>query len=126
MPLMEIELRAGAMDDAREILAQLLRIDEHAAQRGSSISRGRSRRSSPEAAFVCIDTAVDAELAGGQLHGRRGDAPGVRHPRVRTDRRAAEAGRDLRRRRARSDDVRERRRASPTPISSADRAPRRA
>ena len=38
---------------------------------------------SPEAAFVCIDTAVDAELAGEQLHGRRGDPAGVRHPRVR-------------------------------------------
>ena len=106
MALMEIELRAGAMDSAREILAQLLHIDDVAAQRRSSSSRGRSRRRRPKAAFVCIDTAVDAELAGRQLHGRRGDPAGVRHPRVRADRRAAEARRDLRGRRPRSDDVR--------------------
>ncbi len=64
MALMEIELRSGAMDSAREILAQLLHSDE--ALRTKIIELAWTLApASPEGAFVCIDTAVDAELAAG-------------------------------------------------------------
>ena len=64
LALIEIELRAGRMDGARETLSGFVRRD----------AAGRSRvvelawtlaTSSPEGAFVCIDTVVDAELAAG-------------------------------------------------------------
>jgi tetratricopeptide (TPR) repeat protein len=64
MALMEIELRSGAMDSAREILALLLHSDE--ALRTKIIELAWTLAPvSPEGAFVCIDTAVDAELAAG-------------------------------------------------------------
>jgi tetratricopeptide (TPR) repeat protein len=64
MALMEIELRSGAMDNAREILAQLLHLDESLRARIVELAWVLAPES-PEGAFVCIDTAVDAELAAG-------------------------------------------------------------
>lgn len=64
MALMEIDLRSGAMDSAREILAQLLQLDQ--SLQGNIVELAWTLAAvSPEAAFVCIDTAVDAELAAG-------------------------------------------------------------
>ena len=64
MALMEIELRAGAMDSARDILAQLLHLDESLRAKIVELAWTLAPVA-PEAAFVCIDTAVDAELAAG-------------------------------------------------------------
>jgi hypothetical protein len=64
MALMELELRSGQMDSAREILAQLLQRDPSFRTRIVDLAWTLAP-SSPEAAFVCIDTAVDAELATG-------------------------------------------------------------
>jgi tetratricopeptide (TPR) repeat protein len=64
MALMEVELRTGNMDAARELLSEVFRID--ASLRGAVVALAwQLADSSPEAAFVCIDTAVDAELASG-------------------------------------------------------------
>jgi tetratricopeptide (TPR) repeat protein len=61
MSLMEIELRSGANDTAREILAQLLHIDSSLRSKIVELAWTLAPVSS-DAAFVCIDTAVDAEL----------------------------------------------------------------
>jgi tetratricopeptide (TPR) repeat protein len=64
LALMELEIRAGEMDSAREILAQLLRTD--VSLRGRIVELAWTLApTSPEGAFVCIDTAVDAELLAG-------------------------------------------------------------
>ena len=64
MPLMEMEIRAGHIDEARDILAQLLRID--VALRPKIVELAWTLAPvSPEGAFVCVDTAVESELAGG-------------------------------------------------------------
>ena len=106
MALAEIELRAGELDRARELLAQLLTRDLACATTSSSW-RGRSLVRAPEAAFVCIDAAVDASIAAAEFERRRRDAAGVRRRACRAHPRAAEARRSLRRRRARNDDVRD-------------------
>jgi tetratricopeptide (TPR) repeat protein len=64
MALMEIQIRAGDMDGAREILAQLLHIDVALRSRIVELAWALAP-TSPDGAFVCIDTAVDAELAAG-------------------------------------------------------------
>jgi tetratricopeptide (TPR) repeat protein len=64
LALMEIELRSGAMDSAREILTPLLRADDTLRTRIIELAWTLAPES-PEAAFVCIDTAVDTELAAG-------------------------------------------------------------
>jgi tetratricopeptide (TPR) repeat protein len=64
MALMEIQIRAGETDSAREILAQLLHIDVALRSRIVELAWTLAA-TSPEGAFVCIDTAVDAELAAG-------------------------------------------------------------
>ena len=64
MALMEIELRSGAMESAREILTPLLRADESLRTKIIELA-WELAPVSPAAAFVCIDTAVDAELAAG-------------------------------------------------------------
>ena len=64
MALMEIELRSGATDNARDILSQLLFIDDSLRTKIVDLAWTLAP-TSPEAAFVCIDTAVDAELAAG-------------------------------------------------------------
>jgi tetratricopeptide (TPR) repeat protein len=60
--LADIELRSGQLDAAREILPQLLAIDRSLRQRIVELAWALSA-ASPEAAFVCIDTAVDASMA---------------------------------------------------------------
>jgi tetratricopeptide (TPR) repeat protein len=64
MALMEIELRASHNDAARELLAVLLKIDVSLRARIMDLAWVLAS-TSPEAAFVCIDTAVDSELAAG-------------------------------------------------------------
>jgi tetratricopeptide (TPR) repeat protein len=64
LALMEIELRSGAMENAREILTPLLRADDTLRTRIIELAWTLAPES-PEAAFVCIDTAVDTELAAG-------------------------------------------------------------
>jgi tetratricopeptide (TPR) repeat protein len=64
LALMEIELRSGAMENAREILTPLLRADDTLRTRIIELAWTLAP-TSPEAAFVCIDTAVDTELAAG-------------------------------------------------------------
>jgi tetratricopeptide (TPR) repeat protein len=64
MSLLEIELRSGANDSAREILTQLLHIDSSLRSKIVELAWTLAPVS-PDAAFVCIDTAVDAELQTG-------------------------------------------------------------
>jgi tetratricopeptide (TPR) repeat protein len=64
MALMEIELRNGAMDNARDILSQLLFIDDSLRSKIIELAWTLAP-AAPEGAFVCIDTAVDAELQAG-------------------------------------------------------------
>ena len=66
MALLEIELRSGAMETAREILTPLLRADESLRTKIIELA-WELAPASPEAAFVCIDTAVDTELAAGNF-----------------------------------------------------------
>ena len=62
LPLLEMELRRGHLDSAREMLPQLLSAD--AGLRAKIIDLAwQLGPTSPEAAFACIDTAVGAELA---------------------------------------------------------------
>jgi tetratricopeptide (TPR) repeat protein len=63
LALLEIELRAGEMDSARETLSQLLRLDQ--AVRGRIVELAWDLAAIPQAALVCIDTTVDADLAAG-------------------------------------------------------------
>ena len=66
LPLMEMELRAGNMDAGRELLTKLLRIDS--GLRGQIMELAWTLGPvSPEASYVCIDGAVDAELAAGNF-----------------------------------------------------------
>lgn len=60
--LMEIELRSGRMEPARELLGILLHKDESLRTRIVDLA-WKLAPASPDAAFVCIDTAVEAELA---------------------------------------------------------------
>jgi tetratricopeptide (TPR) repeat protein len=60
--LLEIELRTGNMDAAREILAGLLRTDPALRSRIVELAWTLAP-TSPDGAYVCIETAVDAELA---------------------------------------------------------------
>ena len=62
MALMEMELRSGAMDSGREILAQLLQRDASLRTRIVDLAWTLGP-ASPEAAFVCIDATVDVDLA---------------------------------------------------------------
>jgi tetratricopeptide (TPR) repeat protein len=64
LALMEIELRAGHLDPARELLTDLMRADESLRPRIIDLAWTLAS-ASPEAAFVCIDVAVNAELAAG-------------------------------------------------------------
>ena len=70
--LMELELRSNNMDAAREILRILLHRDEGLRTRIVELAWTLAPVS-PEAAFVCIDTAVEAELS----HGNYMDAAAI-------------------------------------------------
>ena len=62
--VMEIELRSGGLDTAREIIAELLQSDPSIRTRIVDLAWTLAA-ASPEGAFVCINTAVDAEIASG-------------------------------------------------------------
>jgi len=64
MALMEIELRSGAMESARELLKELLNTDGALRTRIVELAWTLAP-TSPAAAFVCIDVAVEAELGTG-------------------------------------------------------------
>jgi tetratricopeptide (TPR) repeat protein len=64
LALMEIELRSGAMDSARELLKELINKDTALRTRIVELAWNLAPES-PQAAFVCIDVAVEAELGGG-------------------------------------------------------------
>ncbi|HEX6463407.1 MAG TPA: tetratricopeptide repeat protein [Vicinamibacterales bacterium] len=64
MALMEIELRAGNMESGREILKDLLHRDAELRTRIVELAWTLAPASS-QGAFVCIDVAVEAELAAG-------------------------------------------------------------
>jgi tetratricopeptide (TPR) repeat protein len=60
--LVDVDLRAGALDQAREILPRLLALNRD--QRHTIVELAWTLSSSnPEAAFVCVDAAADASLA---------------------------------------------------------------
>lgn len=62
MPLLRIELRAGRLETARDILARLLRVD--AGQRDAIVELAWTLGpTAPDAAFACIDIAVAADLS---------------------------------------------------------------
>lgn len=62
----DIELRAGHLDQAREILPKLFALNRelrhHIVELAWSLSD-----SSPDAAFVCVDAAVDASIGAGEF-----------------------------------------------------------
>jgi tetratricopeptide (TPR) repeat protein len=62
MTLLEMELRSGAMDSARGIIKELLASDTAVRARIVDLAWTLAP-ASPEAAFVCIDVAVEAELS---------------------------------------------------------------
>lgn len=62
MALLEIELRSGATESARELLARLLLMDASLRTRIMELAWTLAEVA-PDAAFACIDTAVDAALA---------------------------------------------------------------
>ncbi len=64
MALMELQLRSGAMEPARELLTELLYKDATLRTRIVDLAWTLAP-ASPDAAFVCIDVAVEAELATG-------------------------------------------------------------
>lgn len=63
-PLLEIELRSGRLDASRELLTELLHADPSRRARIVDLAWTLAPVSS-DAAFVCIDTAVNGELAVG-------------------------------------------------------------
>lgn len=72
MALADVELRAGDLSAAREILLLLLSLEP--SRRDEVVALGWTLcESSPEAAFVCADTAVDAAIAAADF----GPAAGV-------------------------------------------------
>jgi tetratricopeptide (TPR) repeat protein len=64
MALMQIELRSGNMDAGREILAGLIEADSTLRPRIIDLAWTLAP-ASPEAAYVCIETAVDVEVGVG-------------------------------------------------------------
>jgi tetratricopeptide (TPR) repeat protein len=66
LPLMESELRAGRLDEGREILKRLLEIDR--TLNGQIIDLAWTLGPvSADASYVCVDTAVESELAAGNF-----------------------------------------------------------
>jgi len=62
MALLEIQLRAGEMDSAKALLSQMLATDESLGPKIMELAWTLGA-SHPDAAFLCIDTSVDAALA---------------------------------------------------------------
>ena len=64
--LADLELRAGHLDQAREILPKVLALDRELRHRIVELAWSLSG-SAPDAAFVCLDAAVDAAIAAGEF-----------------------------------------------------------
>jgi tetratricopeptide (TPR) repeat protein len=62
LPLLEMELRRGRLDSARELLPHVLSVDAGLRDKIIELAWTLAPQS-PEAAFVCIDAAVGGELA---------------------------------------------------------------
>ena len=60
--LVDIELRSGQLDQARDILSKLFALDAGLRNRVVELAWGLSS-TNPDGAFVCVDAAVDASLA---------------------------------------------------------------
>lgn len=70
--LIEVELRAGEMEQAREMLPQLLMRDPLVRDRIVELAWSLCS-ANPDAAFVCVDAVVDISIAAAEF----GDAAGV-------------------------------------------------
>lgn len=66
LPLLERELRAGHTDEARAVLAHVLRIDPALSGRVVELAWTLGPVA-PDAAFLCVDGVVNAELAAGNF-----------------------------------------------------------
>lgn len=66
LPLLESELRGGRLDEARDILERLLELDR---AHGSSVIELAWRLGpvAPDAAYSCVDTVVESEIAAGNF-----------------------------------------------------------
>jgi tetratricopeptide (TPR) repeat protein len=64
--LVDIELRSGQLDQARELLPQLLAADRELRHKVVELAWSLAE-ANPEAAFVCIDAAVDASVAASEF-----------------------------------------------------------
>ena len=125
MALLEMDLRSGELDEARELLRTLLARGAEQRDRVTELAWATAA-SNPDAAFVVIDALVDAAGAAGNF----GDAAALLHEfaaRVpESDPRAPQARRSLCGWRSRSRRCTKRRRSSPTPTSAWARPPKRA
>ncbi len=74
MALLEMDLRSGELDEARELLRTLLAMGSEQRDRVTELAWATAA-ASPEAAFVVIDALVDAEAARGNF----GDAAALLH-----------------------------------------------
>ena len=63
MALVDIELRAGELDQARELLPKLLTLNRDLRHRVTELGWKLLSGALPDAAFVCVDAAVDAAVA---------------------------------------------------------------
>jgi tetratricopeptide (TPR) repeat protein len=63
MALVDIELRAGDLDQARELLPKLLALNRNLRHGVTELGWSLLSGSLPDAAFVCVDAAVDAAVA---------------------------------------------------------------
>ena len=66
LPLLERELRAGHTDEARAVLSHVLRIDPALSGRVVELAWTLGPLA-PDAAFICVDGVVNAELAAGNF-----------------------------------------------------------
>ncbi|HET7695058.1 MAG TPA: tetratricopeptide repeat protein [Vicinamibacterales bacterium] len=66
LPLLESELRAGRLDEGREILQRLLQIDRAGSGRIVETAWNLGPVS-PDASYVCVDAVVEAEIAAGNF-----------------------------------------------------------
>jgi tetratricopeptide (TPR) repeat protein len=63
MALLDIDLRAGDLDQARELLPKLFALNPDLRSRAVEMAWALLSDSLPDAAYVCIDAAVDATIA---------------------------------------------------------------
>ena len=66
MALADVELKSGRLEQARELLPQIIEIDRELRHRIVELAWDLSA-TNPDAAFVCIDCAANAAVAGGEF-----------------------------------------------------------